>query len=271
MTVYFKSLPILNSPWVERGVASSTPPANVNVVGAGRARSRRSRKAQRSALAAAVVGSLAAAPGCTHRDPPAPDATPWMAGPEGESPSAAALSGESGAPEASAASADHLALEPPDPGALPQTRDVPSADSPAFAARAEALWNAIVKDDPEAAMAFFFPLSAYRQVKDVADPASDWKRRLVAAYARDIHALHARLGAKAARATFVGLDVPRGRARWVEPGEEWNKLGYFRVFDSKLRFDVDGSREGSEGGVFDVKSLISWRGEWYVVHLSAVR
>jgi len=114
-------------------------------------------------------------------------------------------------------------------------------------------------------MPMFFPLPAYRQVKDVADPASDWKRRLVAAYARDIHALHARLGDGAASATLRGLDVPDARARWVEPGEEYNRLGYYRVFGSRLRYEVDGASRA-----FDVKSLISWRGEWYVVHFGAI-
>jgi hypothetical protein len=52
----------------------------------------------------------------------------------------------------------------------------------------------------------------------------------------------------------------------VEPGEEWNKIGYFRVFDPKLRYEVDGA-----GRSFTVKSLISWRGEWYVVHLNAIK
>jgi hypothetical protein len=114
-------------------------------------------------------------------------------------------------------------------------------------------------------MPFFFPLGAYAQVKDVADPAADWNRRLAAAYRRDIHALHARL-AETSPAKLLGLSVPEERARWIEPGEEYNKIGYFRVFGSKLRFDVDG-RESS----FDVKSLISWRGEWFIVHLSAIK
>jgi hypothetical protein len=153
-----------------------------------------------------------------------------------------------------------------DPSLLPQTHDHPPASGAAFDARIAALWAGVVADDPEKAMPFFFPLGAYQQVKDVSDPASDWKHRLVAAYGRDVHSLHARLGADAARAVFVGLDVPDGHARWVDPGEEYNKLGYFRVFGSKLRYTVDG-----EARSFEVKSLISWRGEWYVVHLGAIK
>jgi hypothetical protein len=150
---------------------------------------------------------------------------------------------------------------------LPQTRDAPRASGAHFEALVAVLWNAIVTDDADSALPAFFPLEAYRQVKDVADPASDWKHRLVAAYKRDIHALHARLGSSGdAGAKLVGLEVPEPRSRWVEPGEEYNKLGYYRVFGSKLRYELDG-----EARSFEVKSLISWRGEWYVVHLSAIK
>jgi hypothetical protein len=129
-----------------------------------------------------------------------------------------------------------------------------------------ALWEGIVRDDPDRAMPFFFPLRAYEKVKDVADPTADWKRRLVNAFRRDVHALHAHLGEAAGAARLLSLDVPTARAQWVEPGEEWNKIGYFRVFGSRLRYEWKG-----ESRTIEVRSLISWRGEWYVVHLNAVR
>ena len=50
------------------------------------------------------------------------------------------------------------------------------------------------------------------------------------------------------------------------PGEEYNKIGYYRVFGSQIRYEAKG-----EARSFEVKSLISWRGEWFVVHLSAIR
>jgi hypothetical protein len=202
---------------------------------------------------------LALAPqGCSHLDPPAPDASPSVAQPELPAPQASGSSAGIGSePESPVPSVD--------PASLPQTHEVPHAEGAAFAARRQALWDAIVNDDADRAMPFFFPLDAYRQVKDVPDPAADWKHRLVAAYRRDIHALHARLGADAGDARLLGFDVPEARARWVEPGEEWNKIGYYRVFGTKLRYSV-----GGEERAFDVKSLISWRGEWFVVHLSAI-
>jgi hypothetical protein len=88
----------------------------------------------------------------------------------------------------------------------------------------------------------------------------------VAAYVRDIHTYHAKLGADASRAQLKSYDVPMAQARWVEPGEEYNKIGYYRVFNSKLRYEVDG-----EAGSLEVKSMISWRGEWFVVHLRSVK
>jgi hypothetical protein len=224
--------------------------------------------------AAAVVSALGLAAGCAHQEPPAPDASPSVALPEPAAPAPDApltaapgtIATGRGTEGASAGAVGGLpAPTGPDTASLPQTHDVPRAEGPAFEGRRDALWQAIVTDDPDRAMPFFFPLGAYQQVKDVTNPAADWKHRLVSAYQRDIHALHAKLGSNADDAQFVALDVPQARARWVEPGEEWNKIGYYRVFGTKIRYTVHGEERS-----FDVKSLISWRGEWFVVHLSAI-
>lgn len=218
----------------------------------------------RPALKLAAVGALSA---CSLGEPPAPDASPSIAVPDLPAPRAAPDPAASTPPNLIAPG--NAATPPPpwpvattDPGQLPQTRAMPQASGRAFDARAGALWDAIVRDDPGIGMPFFFPLAAYMQVKDVPNPASDWRQRLVAAYRRDIHALHLRLSDDAGRAQWVALDVPESRARWVEPGEEWNKIGYYRVFGSTLRYAIDGIER-----TYVVQSLISWRGEWYVVHL----
>jgi hypothetical protein len=175
--------------------------------------------------------------------------------------------GDSGATNNTTTAAANAGVDAgPDPGTLPQTKDKPEASGAAFDARVAALWDAIVKDDPDRAMPFFFPVTAYEQVKAITNPASDWRRRLVAAYKRDVHALHKRLGDQAASAKLVRADVPQDRARWVEPNEESNKLGYYRVYGTRLLYELDG-RERS----LEVTSLISWRGEWYVVHLSGFK
>jgi hypothetical protein len=204
--------------------------------------------------------------GCEHREPPT-----WDAG--AGSLSAAPLPPPPPAPvEASAfaglGTVDAAAV---DPATLPQTRDRPRSSGGAYDARVRALWDAIVADDPGLATPAFFPVGAYLQVKAIAAPESDWKHRLLAAFARDIHRLHEHLmgtrrSPDAAPPTLLELEVPLERARWVEPGEESNKIGYWRVFGSKLRFQA-----GDTVASFDVSSLISWRGEWYVVHLSGFK
>jgi hypothetical protein len=153
-----------------------------------------------------------------------------------------------------------------DPGTLPQTHDLPSASSPQFEARMLELWNAIVADEAPSALPAFFPLSAYIQVKAISDPIGDWHDRLVANYDADIHRLHLELGPSAGGARLVSVDVPTSAAEWVLPGVEYNKGSYYRVYATQMHYEVDG-----RGGSFTISSLISWRGEWYVVHLGPIR
>jgi hypothetical protein len=153
-----------------------------------------------------------------------------------------------------------------DPGLLPQTDAKPDASGATFTAHVDALWSAIVADDPARAMPFFFPLSAYRQVKAISDPDGDWSSRLVAAFTEDVHAWHRQLGANAAGAKLTAVTVPGDQAQWIPPGAEYNLGSYWRVYGTTLRYEVDG-----RAGTFNVASLISWRGEWYVVHLASIR
>ena len=122
-----------------------------------------------------------------------------------------------------------------------------------------------MQDDPALASPFFFPESAYLQVKDIQDPAGDYQSRLIVNYGVDIHALHAQLGDAASRGAHRH-SVPNEQAQWITPGTEYNKGSYWRVYGSTLNYTVDG-----QSGSFPVTSLISWRGQWYVVHLGAIR
>ena len=153
-----------------------------------------------------------------------------------------------------------------DVGALPQTDTEPTTSTAAFKAGSAALWQAVVHDDPDRALPFFFPESAYRQVKDIGDPDGDWNNRLVANFRTDVHALHQQLGTLPAGARFERLDVPEGQAQWITPGVEFNKGPYWRVYGSRLLYTAGGVERS-----LPVSSLISWRGEWYVVHLGAIR
>lgn len=215
--------------------------------------------------------------GCQRGEPPAPHAADAAVAPLPGISSASVTAGDPAggdagahaAPSTSAAasgSAASAADAGPDPGTLPQTHDKPEASGAAFDARITALWDAIVADDPDKALPAFFPVTAYEQVKAIGNAAGDWRRRLIAAYKRDIHALHKRLGDTPADAKFVRAEVPQDRARWVDPGEESNKLGYYRVYGTRIFFTLDGKERS-----FDVSSLISWRGEWYVVHLTGFK
>ena len=172
----------------------------------------------------------------------------------------------SGSPSTTIAGTTTTTAAATDPGALPQTDEQPSASGATFTAGVNGLWEAIRQDKPELALPFFFPKSAYLQVKAINDPAGDYQNRLIANYEEDIHNLHAQLGANAANAKFVGISVPDAQAVFVQPGEESNKGSYWRVYGTTMQYQVDG-----QTGSFPVTSFISWRGQWYVVHLGVIR
>jgi hypothetical protein len=150
---------------------------------------------------------------------------------------------------------------------LPQTDEQPSVQSDRFRAKIEALSQAIARDEPDLAHGVFFPVVAYQMVKAIEKPERDWKLRLWANFVRDIHDYHHRLGTDGGEARLAGIDVPLDRARWMKPGSEGNKIGYYRVLRSQLRLASPSGRERT----FEVTSMISWRGEWYVVHLNGFR
>jgi len=125
------------------------------------------------------------------------------------------------------------------------------------------LWRAVTSGDASIGLPAFFPLAAYEQVKALANPAADWRSRLLATYNRDIVGLHALLGPQAPSARLLGVDVPDTAATRVLPGAEFNRLSYWRVYRTAVRYEV-----GGRAASFTVMSLISWRGQWYVVHLT---
>jgi hypothetical protein len=151
------------------------------------------------------------------------------------------------------------------PGALPQTMARPTTDDPLFQSHVQELWHAVVDGDPAEAMGFFFPLSAYVQVKAISDPVHDWQTRLVPDFDAEVMADHDALGPDPARAQFTSVSVP-STAVWVAPGSEYNKGSYWRVYGSTVEY-VARERAGS----FVIASMISWRGEWYVVHMTTIR
>jgi hypothetical protein len=155
---------------------------------------------------------------------------------------------------------------PPPPAGLAQTRALPSAHTPVFSDEMRDLWTAILTGNPSIAVQSFFPLSAYQQVKAISDATADWHTRLVGDYVLDIQAAHDFLGANAAAADLVQVIVPSPQyAAWIVPGVCFNKVGYWHVPGARLVYRLGGQLHS-----IGIASLISWRGQWYVVHLGAV-
>lgn len=158
---------------------------------------------------------------------------------------------------------DEPALVAEDGSLLPQTEHRPTTDTPIYAHHVELLFKAIVEDDPEIARPFFFPLVAYEQVKAIEKPAWDWNHRLWKHFERDVHEYHAKLGANPEGAVLERIALREPSIRWMKPHTEGNRLGYFRVTRSRIQ----GRKADGTPIDLELTSMISWRGEWYVVHL----
>lgn len=206
------------------------------------------KRTKRGAVLCAAAALLAA--GCSNPSTVDTGAAPPTTAAPSPSPSPSASPSPSPSPSPSI-----------DPGTLPQTHVLPRTNDPMFQADVQDLWQAIVTDDPATALPFFFPQSAYLQVKAISNPAADYQNRLIDWYRLDIEAAHALLGSQASQARFVGVTVPN-QAVWIVPGVEYNKGSYYRVFGTRLTYEIGGHTKSI--GLF---SLISWRGEWYIVHL----
>jgi hypothetical protein len=152
-----------------------------------------------------------------------------------------------------------------DPGSLPQTDQLPSGTDPQFLARMSQLVQAVSTGNAALAAPAFFPLSAYVQVKGISDPVHDYQTRLIADYDQDIAALHSEFASAPGALTLDHVAVPAA-AEWIRPGVEYNKGSYWRVYGTRLSL-TSGGRVYS----FPIASLISWRGQWYVVHLNSIR
>ncbi len=126
------------------------------------------------------------------------------------------------------------------------------------------LWTAIVTGSVDSAPGVFFPHAAYLQMKTgvLIDPASDYMGRLVAFYRLDIAAYHQALGPDASTAKLLNVSASAADAAYIPAGACENRIGYWHLSGARFVYQVGGSVHS-----FGVASLISWRGEWYVVHL----
>ena len=123
------------------------------------------------------------------------------------------------------------------------------------------LWLAVTSERPDLALPAFFPLRAYDQAKEEFDPAGDWHNRLWADFALDVAAAHHLTGRGA---KLVRVVVPSAEADWISPGACDNLVGYWHFAGARVVYRRDGQLRS-----FGIASLISWRGDWYVVHFGA--
>ncbi len=169
---------------------------------------------------------------------------------------------DSGVPAASG-SASTEAAGSVDAGALavPLDSGAPPAPVDELQARAKKLFEAIQKDEPEIAMAMFFPREPFIGLKDVKDPSAYWDK-LVKEYKAHIHSYHKKLGKKAAEAEFESFELNPKTQVYVAPKKEFNKTGYNKVSKSKLRYRLKGKPR-----TLDIATMIDHESKWYVTHL----
>ena len=153
------------------------------------------------------------------------------------------------------------ALSSGGPGSMPQTQAFPSSSSPAFQREMAALFAGIKQDSLSEALVGFFPEAAYLRIKRLSSPRVDYEDRLLVEFQLDVAAAHRALGSDAGAAQFVRVMVPNDEASWIGPGQCHNSTGYFHVPGARLVYTERG-HEHSIG----IASMISWRGQWYVVH-----
>ncbi len=132
-------------------------------------------------------------------------------------------------------------------------------------ARLQGYWKHVLAGNAGDAGNFFFPRSAYLQLKTLSYAGSDFDGRLYHDYRNDViadHRLVTAAGAKPADIKVLGVDVPQASVHWVPPGVEANSIGYYQVSYPRIRYSVNGQPRS-----YAISSMISWRGQWYVVHL----
>ncbi|MBI5531764.1 MAG: hypothetical protein HY898_03540 [Deltaproteobacteria bacterium] len=194
---------------------------------------------------------------------PARSSAPAASTAPAAAPSASGTAADASAPSATPDAAPEAAADAAADAIDWKNKAKPELTSAELDAHAKALLEAIAKDDPEIGRDFFFPREPFKPLKDVADADRYWVQ-LYGTYKRDVHELHRkrRDWTGAAFESFA-LGTP---PTWVKPGDEYNKIGYYRTFRGRLRYTV-----GDKKGHIDVHTIISWNGQWYITHLAPIK
>lgn len=155
-----------------------------------------------------------------------------------------------------------LPVGPANAGTLPQTSALPKTNAAAFDNAVHDLWLAVATGNPGYARSAFFPEKAYEQVKAIAYPESDWQGRLWLDFTLDVAAVHKLIKPGA---TLTKVITPTEYEQWIPAGACYNSTGYWHLPGSRLVY-----REGGVTHSFGIASFISWRGDWYLIHLGAL-
>lgn len=220
----------------------------------------------RPAAVAAVAAALAVLAGCSAGPAPAAVTGPVLtakvptsraSATRGTSPSSSATPVRQSAPVGPSV----LPVAPPSAASLPQTSARPRTDDAAFGNAVHDIWLAVMTGDADNALPAFFPEKAYEQVKAIGDPHADWQGRLWYDFTLDVDAVHKLVPRSA---TLVKVILPAQYAQWVGVGACYNRVGYWNVPGARVVY-----RAGGVTRSFGIASFISWRGDWYLVHLGA--
>lgn len=228
------------------------------------------RRCARAALALVALTACSKAP--SESPPPAGALLTLPSGPHVEPPPAVAA--PPAAPPIVSARADAQAPREPtkdlEGDALAATTPIDwknevkyVAESEELTERARSLFEAIVRLEPDRAEAFWFPKEPFVPLKDVKNPGRYWDN-LHRAYLDDVRALH-RKRKSWDNAVFERFTVG-SPPKWVKPGDEVNKIGYYRSFHGTIHYRIN-----DKPATIDVHTIITWQGRWYVTHLRKLK
>lgn len=181
--------------------------------------------------------------------PPPPSATAAPSATEVPSATASATAAEDAGAPAAPKEADYD----------PANKAKPPVDSEELQSRARALFDAVVQNNPALGEDLWFPRDPFLILKDIKDPGKYWDQ-LHRAYAKDVEKLHKKRKSWEG-AEFVKFE-PGSPPKWVKPGDEGNKIGYYRTVKGNLVYKAEGKTHKLE-----VRVMISWQSRWYITHL----
>lgn len=162
--------------------------------------------------------------------------------------------GEAGAPRTTARA---------DAGPTAEDTILPPANSEELAARMRHLLEAIAQGNAELANDAIFPRDAYLLLRDGADPAKAWEKKVSLPFHKSVEKLHktAVRNGRVANAKFVGFELGHSVQQVTPKKKDW-KSPVWRVKGSKLTFVVDGRPH-----TVRIAEMVAFRGAWYVTKL----